>query len=72
MTRIVARHYAEPDHRRRLWFGLLIATVATIFGLEQAGLWLDTRPAVARELEASLFASLATGFAVMTVIAAVF
>lgn len=68
MTQIVLQHYARPASRRHLWIGLLIASVAVAFGLEQAVRWFAAHPAATQGLMASLFAGLATGLGALPVL----
>ncbi len=68
MTQIVLQHYAQPASRRHLWVGLLIASVALIFGLERTWQWFAAHPAAAQGLQASLLAGLATGLGALPVL----
>ena len=68
MSQLVARHYAAPAGRRQLFAGISMAAVALLFGIEQAGLWLQAHPAVAHGLAASLMAGLATGLGALPVL----
>ena len=58
MTQIVVKHYAQPNARRHLWIGLVMAIVATAFGIEQTLHWFAAHPMAAKGLEASLLAAL--------------
>lgn len=68
MTQLVVRHYARPTARPRLWAGIVIATIAIIFGLEQSAQWLAANPMAANGLQASLLAGLATGLGAIPVL----
>ena len=68
MIQLVIHHYARPKARPRLWAGIVIATIAIVFGLEQSAHWLAGNPMAAQGLQASLFAGLATGLGAIPVI----
>jgi len=68
MTQIVARHYAHPAARQRLWIGLAMAVVALAFGIDQAGQWFAAHPMALTGLQASLLAGLATGLGAIPVL----
>ncbi|MBK9782812.1 MAG: hypothetical protein IPP59_00515 [Betaproteobacteria bacterium] len=68
MTQIVVKHYAQPNTRRHLWIGLVMAIVATAFGIEQTLHWFAAHPMAAKGLEASLLAGLATGLGAIPIL----
>jgi ZIP family zinc transporter len=68
MTQIVVKHYAQPNARRHLWIGLVMAIVAAAFGIEQALHWFAAHPMAAKGLEASLLAGLATGLGAIPIL----
>ena len=61
MSQIVVKHYSQPDARRHLMVGIVIALGALFFAAEQLGHWFAAHPQAARGLAASLLAGLATG-----------
>ncbi len=68
MTQIVAKHYAQPNARRHLGIGLVMAIVAMAFGIEQTISWFIAHPMAAKGLEASLLAGLATGLGAIPIL----
>jgi len=68
MTQIVVKHYAQPNTRRHLGIGLIMAVVAMAFGLEQTLHWFTAHPMAAKGLEASLVAGLATGLGALPIL----
>ena len=69
MTQLVAAHYAQPQARRHLWVGLLIAVVGIAYGAQALSTWLAAHPMAARGLAASLLAGLATGLGALPILA---
>lgn len=68
MSQIVVKHYRQPDARRHLMVGIIIALGALLFAAEQAQLWLAAHPQAARGLAASLLAGLATGLGALPIL----
>ena len=68
MTQIVVKHYAQPNTRRHLGTGLVMAIVAMAFGIEQTISWFTAHPMAAKGLEASLLAGLATGLGAIPIL----
>lgn len=68
MSQIVVKHYSQPDARRHLTVGLVIALGALWFAIEQSQAWLAAHPQAARGLAASLLAGLATGLCALPIL----